>query len=137
METEKKENRKKLTRPEELFLSILTMGAYAWMPFIIGIFFIDDNMGIMGFTIIYVSLLFFSLLYIRKRIGAFSGLKKNQTLKIGCIITIIVQDILFLYLFLFQFLQSKESLFISLLISLFILIGSVELLGIRKEKQTI
>ena len=62
METEKKENRTKLTRPEELFLSILTMGAYAWMPFIIGIFFIDDTLGIMGFTIIYVSLLFFSLL---------------------------------------------------------------------------
>ena len=113
------------------------MGADAGMTVSIGSFFIDDTLGIMWFTMIYVSLLFLSLLYIRKRIGAFSGLKKNQTLKIGCIITIIVQDILFLYLFLFQFLQSKESLFISLLISLFILIGSVELLGIRKEKQTI
>ena len=110
-------NNTKISKGDDVFITLLTLISLNWTPTPLGLFFKGNTVGLTISIIIYLSIMFLLLATLRK-IVASKQLMLSVGRKVLYILILLSQNFLMLYLYIYKILTSKESLLLTVLVSL-------------------
>lgn len=125
---------KKLSKRDNLFILLLTLGTLGWIPSVSGSSFRDTLWGFSIFALVYV--IFGILLY--SVIGRIISLAKGRITSLAilwCILFVIVQNFIMLYLYSYVITGSLRNLIITALASFCFAVICASCCLIRKKKS--
>ena len=117
---------KKLSKSEDLFVNFMALGTLAWFPPVGGSMFVSDSMDFVIIALVYLGISIPLYLYIRKRIMLFKPINTLLIIRVVSILAIIMLNTSLIFLYSYRIIVSKESLYINVLFSLFVVFGCVE-----------
>ena len=110
-------NNTKISKDDDNFISLLTLVSLNWAPMIVGLFFKGNIVGLSVSIVILLSIMVLLYAALRKIIDS-KQLMLSAGRKVLYILILLSQNFIMLYLYIYKILTSKESLLLTVLVSL-------------------
>jgi hypothetical protein len=124
----------KLSGSNDVLVVIVALESLGWLPSMGGLFFVENLWHFLVFVVIYVGIIFPLYIIIRKIIASKQG-KMAVSVILICILLLIIQNGVMLYLYSFRVLVSAGSLWVTIPVSLIVTFCCVAWMRISNEHK--